>query len=178
MATQNVVANDYKEIAKEVLDNWEAGVNAAKNDRQSVIQKGLFRCTNTGTSYLEFINGKVQGGVDEAQAGTSLKIDYVEYERSEDKKKGLDNSYVDLLVEGHSISERLYTGHLSSEYQGIYYSNDGEVFRAARIDGFFITLTRVYKEDWSGFLTTHYGSGEGSSFTNSLKCKRQLIKGP
>lgn len=178
LAVQGAFAADYKGIAKEVLDKYEDRVKASKRDGQLVIQKGLFVCTNVATSYSEFINGRVQRGIDEVATGTSLEINYAEYERREDKKKGWDDSYVHLFVEGHSISERLYTGTLSSEYQGIYYFNDGEVFRAARVGAFFITLTRVYKEDWSGFLTKHYSLDEGSSFTSSLRCKRQLIKGP
>ena len=182
LALQSAVASEeIKTIAPDILDKWEREVEESKKaDRAAedrVLQKGIFRCTNVVTTYLEFVEGRVQRGTDTAQAGTPLTITYSEIERPLEKKKGWDDSYIDLLVEGHSISDRLYTGLLSSEYQGIYFSSDGEVFKAARVGGFYVTLKRVYKEDWSGFFTKHFGFGEGSSFTSSLRCKRDLVKG-
>ncbi len=54
-------------------------------------------------------------------------------------------------------------------------TQDADKFAIANAGkGAILSLKRVYREDWEGFVSQHY---DDVAFFNSLRCKRTIVAG-
>ena len=54
-------------------------------------------------------------------------------------------------------------------------TQDADKFAIANAGkGAMLSLTRVYREDWEGFVSLHF---DDAAFFSSLRCKRTIVAG-
>jgi len=153
---------------------------------ERVIQSGEFLCEIVFSNSHHFKNGRVVSGTDRQALDRNLTVKYGEYEKAETKKiSPSDSTWIEITIAGYSSStlgglgKRKLSSKLMmhSDSKLFAFWQDGEKFYASDRGDFFLTLTRIYKEDWVGFITENSDIGEGGMLTSGLRCKRIAHKG-
>ena len=137
---------------------------------------GSFACEVTDTTAIEVVSGVPSVAYDPALIGSNLFVEYEISKVPESEQKDADD-WLDysINVEGRAVFFKIHTKFAHSD-AGLYsVEQDAEIFRIANArKQAMLSLTRVYREDWEGFVSQHYTD---AAFFSSLRCKRTIVAG-
>lgn len=140
----------------------------------TVNRSGTFKCNERDNVYMSFENGRIEVGKDRPET-FPLEIEYKWATKNDDGsgKPAYDRVFAEVTT---NMAETISSYYMDSDTAVYAFELTEDKFAAVR-RGFSIHLKRVYKEDWSGFMTRNFLVDEGSVFNSALVCKRVDIKG-
>ena len=142
-------------------------VSAASAD---VLQRGEFSCNEVANSMQEF-----KGAAAQVSQEQNLQVPMIIWYEVSTKPEARMLDERDLYeykinVESSVLSHQFGNRYLHSDAAiSSYIIDDEKLLLSDSYQRTLITLSRVYLEDWQGFLTRAF---DGSSITLSLNCKR------
>ena len=137
---------------------------------------GSFACEVTDTTAIQIVRGVPSLTTDPALIGSSLVVRYKILKVPEPERQN-SNDWLDyfIVAEGRAANFRIHSTFAHSDAGLFSVTQDADKFAIANArKGAMLSLTRVYREDWEGFVSRHY---DDVAFFNSLRCKRTIVAG-